>query len=252
MFLFYLILILFNIIQIDSSFERCRQTFGSNKYDLNQLSHLTILGEEKPYRYVLTPCGLVPTDKCGSSTLPLEQGMTSCQEKISEATFASAMGFLDGYGKSPNLEFNENPQGPGTGIVMTMRNALCNSGGRFVNVTFICDKSIKQPTKMNVVEDPKCKFTIIIIAAEACPIKEGITGGAIFIIILFVLIIIYLVCGILYNRYKQNQTGLAVIPNLSFWLLLGGMFVNGCKFTWNFVRNRGQGTLSSSVSYGSV
>ncbi|CAF3731932.1 unnamed protein product [Rotaria sp. Silwood1] len=190
MILFYVILILFNIIQIDSLFERCRQTFGSNKYDLNQLSHLTILGENNSYSYALTPCGLVPTDKCGSSTLPFEQGMTACQEKISETKFASAMGFLDGYGKSPNLEFNENPQGPGTGIVMIMRNALCNGNERFVNVTFICDKRIKQPTKMNVVEDPKCKFTMTIIAAEACPIKEGITGGAIFIIILFVFVLI--------------------------------------------------------------
>ncbi|CAF1165387.1 unnamed protein product [Rotaria sordida] len=94
-------------------------------------------------------------------------------------------------------------------------------------------------------------------AAEACPVKGGITGGgitggAIFIIILFVLIIVYLVCGIIYNRYKQNQTGLAVIPNRSFWLLLGGMFVDGCKFTWNFVRNCAQRTFSSSASYESV
>ncbi|CAF1050737.1 unnamed protein product [Rotaria sordida] len=257
MTLFYLILILFNIIQIDSSLNTCRQTFGPNKYDLNQLSHLTILGEEKPFRYVLTPCGLVPTNKCGSSTSSFEPGMTACQERIPDARFESAMGFLDGYGKSPNLLFNENPQGPGTGIVMTMRNALCNGHERFVNVTFICDENIKQPTKMNVIEGPICKFKIIVRAAEACPVKGGITGGgitggAIFIIILFVLIIVYLVCGIIYNRYKQNQTGLAVIPNRSFWLLLGGMFVDGCKFTWNFVRNCAQRTFSSSASYESV
>ncbi|CAF4362232.1 unnamed protein product [Rotaria sp. Silwood2] len=102
---------------------------------------------------------------------------------------------------------------------------------------------------MNVIEDPICQFTITIKAAEACPLKRGITGGTIFIIILFVLIMIYLVTGILYNRFKQNQTGLALIPNLSFWLLICGLFINGCKFAWSFFRNCGQGTSSSPKAY---
>ncbi|CAF2456754.1 unnamed protein product [Rotaria sp. Silwood2] len=105
---------------------------------------------------------------------------------------------------------------------------------------------------MNVIEDPICQFTITIKAAEACPLKRGITGGTIFIIILFVLIMIYLVTGILYNRFKQNQTGLALIPNLSFWLLICGLFINGCKFAWSFFRNCGQGTSSSPKAYESV
>ncbi|CAF5028902.1 unnamed protein product [Rotaria sp. Silwood1] len=252
MLLFYLIVILFNIIQIDCSLETCRQTFGSNKYDLNQLNHITLIGEDKTFRYAFNPCDLVPIDKCGKNSGSFEQGMTACQERILGTKFESPMGFLDGYGKLPNLEFSENPQGPGTGIVMIMRNAKCNGVERFVHVTFICDKSIKQPTTMNVIEDPMCKFMITVQAAEACPLKGGISGGAIFIIILIVLIIIYFICGILYNRVKQNQTGLELIPNRSFWLLLGELFLTGCKFTWNFIHNLGQGTSSSKMPYESV
>ncbi|CAF2045809.1 unnamed protein product [Rotaria magnacalcarata] len=250
--LFFLVLILFNIIQIDGSLESCRQTFGSHKYDLNQLSDLTILGTDGLFRYALTPCGLVPTNTCGKNALPFERGMTSCQERIEGTKFESPMGFLDGYGKSPNLQFSENPLGPGTGIVMNMRNAFCNGGPRLVKVTFICDKNIKKPTTMSISEKPTCQFTITIKAAEACPLTKDLTGGAIFIIILFVLIIVYAVSGVLYNRFKHKESGLALLPHVSFWLHLGGLTLNGCKFTWNCIHSCSRQTSTSSTTYESV
>jgi hypothetical protein len=252
MMLFYLILVLHNVIQIHSSLKSCRQTFGKNQYDLNQLSHLTILGDDNQgFRYALTPCGLVPTDKCGKNQESFENGMTACQERISTLSFESSMGFLDGYGKSPNLEFNENPQGSGTGIMMTMRNAQCNRQERLVKVIFICDKSAKNPTNMDVTE-ATCKFNITVKAAEACPVAGGLSGGTIFIIILLVLVVVYILGGVLYNRFKQNQTGLALLPHPSFWLLIAVLFVTGCKSTLNYVRNCGRGTPTSSTSYESV
>ncbi|CAF3782519.1 unnamed protein product [Rotaria socialis] len=250
--LFFLVLILLNIIQIDGSLESCRQTFGSHKYDLNQLSDLTILGTGGLFRYALTPCGLVPTNTCGKNTLPFERGMTSCQERIATATFEASMGFLDGYGKSPNLQFSENPQGPGTGIIMNISNALCNGGPRLVKITFICDKNIKKPTTMSVSENPACQFTVTIKAAEACPLTKDLTGGAIFIIILFVLVIVYVVSGVLYNRFKRKETGLALLPHVSFWLHLGGLSLHGCKFTWNCIRRCSWQTSTPSTAYESV
>jgi hypothetical protein len=251
--LFYLILLLIYVVQIDSELDSCRQTFGSNKYDLNQLSHLTILGEDLGYKYALTPCGLVPTDQCGQHPFPLDPGMTACQQNKAILRFESAMGFLDGYGKSPNIEFSENDDGPGTGVIMTMRNAICGANERLVNVIFICDKSVEKPTNMDVKEDPPCTFTIKVRAAGACPtggsiFGGGITGGAVFVIILLVLIVVYVVGGVLYNRFKNQEKGLALLPHPSFWVLLFGLFRDGCKTTWNFVSSCGQ----SKGSYNSV
>ena len=252
MLLFYLVVILFNVIQIDGSLAACRQTFGSNEYDLNQLDHLTLLGDDGAFRYALTPCALISTAKCGTSTQPFEKGMTACQERISSTTFESSMGFLDGYGKTPNIEFSENPQGPGTGVVMIMRNAKCNGAERRVTTTFICDQSVHNPTKMDVSEAPSCNFTIIVRAAEACPIGGGLGGGTVFIIILLVVIVVYLLGGILYNRFKLQQTGLAVLPHPNFWLLMLGSFVTGCRYTLSIFRNCGGGSSKSAAAYQSV
>jgi hypothetical protein len=248
MVLFYLILFLINIIQINSNLASCRQKFGSNTYDLNRLNHLTIMGEETIFRYAMTPCGLVPTSQCGPSSVPFEEGMTACQERFlgpAAPIFESAMGFLDGYGKSPDLEFIENTDGPGTGVIMRMRNAKCNGRERPVKVTFICDENVPTPTKMDVVEFPLCEFTITIKAAGACPVRSSGDGGAAFVITLLVVVVVYLVGGVLYNRFKHNQTGLAMLPHQSFWLPLFALFLNGCRFTLTFIRTGGKGPYDS-------
>jgi hypothetical protein len=259
MLLVYLILFLINIIQIESELASCRQTFGTNTYDLNQLSQLTITGQGFPYAYAITPCGIVPTSQCGPNGSPFEPGMTACQENIldpSNPRFESAMGFLDGYGKLPNIEFIENTDGPGTGVIMTMRNARCSGLERLVKVTFICDQGVKTPTDMDVNESPSCQFTIKIKAAGACPVgsdgpntgggSSGI-GGTVFVIILLVVVVAYLVGGVLYNRFKQDQTGLAMLPHPSFWLLVFGSFLSGCRVTLTFIRTCGKESSYNSV-----
>jgi hypothetical protein len=253
MVLFYLILFLINIIRIECNLPACRQTFGEHTYDLNRLSRFTITGEETIFRYALTPCGLVPTSQCGPSSVPFDDGMTACQERVSGPStprFESAMGFLDGYGKTPDTLFTENTDGPGTGVIMTLRNARCNGRERPVKVIFICDESVKTPTSMTVVEFPICEFTIRIKAADACPVRPssgGGSGGTVFVIILLVVVVVYLVGGVLYNRFKNNQTGLAMLPHPNFWLLIFNLFLNGCRYSLNFVRTGGKESSYNSV-----
>jgi hypothetical protein len=259
MFLVFTILFLINIIQIDSDLASCRQTFGSNRYDLNQLSGFTIVGEQAIYRYAITPCGLVPTSQCGENSSPFDPGMTSCQINLIGPIprFESPMGFLDGYGKLPNLQFTENTDGPGTGVIMTMRNARCSGVERLVKVIFICDRGVKIPTRMDAVEAPQCQFTIRIKADGACPISPGpgptptpgpgpsgntgTSGGTVFIIILLVLSAVYVIGTVSYNRFKENRTGLALLPHPTFWLLLCGLLMDGCRFTLSSIRARCEG-----------
>ena len=264
MILFFCVILFFiDINEIDSKYQPCEQTFGSNHYDLNQLSHLTIKGQETLFTYAFTPCGLVSTDQCGPpSSTPFEPGMTACQQRFKgpgSPTFESSMGFLDGYGKSPSFQFTENTDGPGTGVIMVMKNGICNGGERLVTVTFTCDKSILNPTSMEVVEFPICVFQIRIRAAEACPVAPTPTstpgggtttggstvGGVVFIIILVVVIALYLSSGIAYNKFRENETGLKLLPHRSFWLSLPGLFVEGCRFSFIFIRTCGKPSTNS-------
>lgn len=253
------LLLIIHVVSIENKLDACRQTFGQNKYDLNQLSDFTLFGTDGSFRYVLTPCGLVSTDQCGTSSLPFDNGMTSCQERISPPKFESAMGFLNGYGQTPDLEFAENPEGLGTGVVMTMRNAKCNFMERLVKVTFICDKTVTTPSTMDVAEQPTCVFTITIRAKQACPITgdgggnggTSMSGGTVFVIILVVIVAVYIIGGVIFNRIKRQETGLALLPNSNFWSSVFAFFIQGCKFTWLFLRTCGQST-STSNSYRSV
>ena len=251
----FLLLLLIRIIPLQSKLDVCRQTFGTNTYDLNQLSSITLLGSDTSFRYALTPCGLVPVENCGTSVEPFKDGMTSCQERVSPPKFESEMGFLNGYGQSPDLEFAENPQGSGTGVLMTMRNAKCNFIERLVKVTFVCDETVSTPSTMDVKEAPFCVFSMTVRAKQACPLSsdgsDSISGGTIFVIILFVVIVVYLIGGVAYNRMKRKETGLNLLPHPSFWVAIFGYFMHGCRFTWLFLRTCGQGT-SKSTSYQSV
>jgi hypothetical protein len=106
---------------------------------------------------------------------------------------------------------------------------------------------------MEVKEGPPCTFNIIIKAAGACPLapgNTGISGGTIFIIILLVVIVVYVIGVVSYNRFKENQTGVGLLPHPSFWLLLMESFLSGCRFTLSFIRTGGKG--SSGGNYNSV
>jgi hypothetical protein len=43
-----------------------------------------------------------------------------------------------------------------------------------------------------------------------------------------VFVVVYLVGGVLYNRFKNNQTGLAMLPHQSFWVPVFESFRDGC------------------------
>ncbi|CAF1133924.1 unnamed protein product [Rotaria sordida] len=151
--------------------DSCRQTFGSNKYDLNRLSEFTLFGSDDEYDYAFTPCAIVKPDACHGHTVSNEM---SCQYDHSFHMW-STMSFIDS--KSPwppnaNASYTENPDGPGTGILMTTTNGdPCFGVTRYMRIKFICDKTIEQPANMTVVQWIRCDFHVEVRAAQACPIQ---------------------------------------------------------------------------------
>ncbi|CAF0757670.1 unnamed protein product [Didymodactylos carnosus] len=252
MYSFLLLLLLLvhrHLIINGDKMASCQQTFGSSKYDLNSLNTFTLTGSDQEYNYAFTPCGIVPQTSCGGRMV---NGVMACQTSKTQS-FVAVIAYTDG-SKPTNATYTKDAKG----IVMTTINGDTCGPRRTMTATFICDKNIKKPTTMEVHEPrpPGCTFNIIVKAAGACPIGSsggGLSGGAIFVIILIVLIVVYLVGGLLFKRFKQNQTGIAAIPNLDFWLLLPTLIRGGLGFTWSKIRGVcGGGSTSASSSYQSV
>ncbi|CAF1022690.1 unnamed protein product [Rotaria sp. Silwood1] len=171
-FLFLALILLFAILNTaECAMDSCRQNFGSNKYDLNRLSEFTLFGSDDEYDYAFTPCATVKPDACHGHTVLNEM---SCQYDRSFQMW-STMSFVDS--KSPwppnaNASYTENPDGPGTGILMTTTNGdPCFGVTRYMRIKFICDKSVEQPTHMTVVQWIRCDFHVEVRAAQACPIQ---------------------------------------------------------------------------------
>jgi hypothetical protein len=170
-FFFYLILILVNVNLIKCFMGSCLQTFGSNKYDLNRLSNFTLHGSDSQSNYFLTPCGVLKSSPCYGNT---SQNAMGCQYQHQFKSW-SVMAYLDTkspWSRNGNATYQENPSGPGTGIVMTTSNGdICFDELRFMTTTYICDRTVSHPKTMTVVQLAQCSFTVEVRAMQACPLE---------------------------------------------------------------------------------
>jgi len=58
-----------------------------------------------------------------------------------------------------------------------------------------------------------------------------LSGGSVFVIILLVVIFVYVVGFVIFNKFKREATGLDIIPHRIFWISLFGYVRDGGKFT---------------------
>lgn len=122
---------------------------------------------------------------------------------------------------------------------MTIRNGdVCGGSPRTMNVTFMCDHKVKHPMSIDVDESPSCMFNIVLKAADTCPIGSSdnpvstlFGGGAIFIIVLVAIVIVYRVDGLSWKQFKQGHHGLETIPHREFWVTVPALIVAGCRFS---------------------
>ncbi|KAM9971242.1 hypothetical protein ACTFIW_011218 [Dictyostelium discoideum] len=78
--------------------------------------------------------------------------------------------------------------------------------------------------------------------------KNGIGGGWIFIIILLSFTTVYLVGGVLINKFKNEKSGLDLIPNKDSWSSLGGLISDG----FGFIKSKATGSTSGGNGYSSI
>uniref|UniRef100_H2Z8L3 Cation-dependent mannose-6-phosphate receptor n=1 Tax=Ciona savignyi TaxID=51511 RepID=H2Z8L3_CIOSA len=107
----------------------------------------------------------------------------------------------------------------------------------YSQVLLTCDPKIKNgQEEFSVISvDDDSYYTFEVKGESVCPTKSNhsLSGGSVLLIIFFVLLFVYLVGGILYNRYKNEKTGLDMIPNREFWSSLPGLIADGVKFIFS-------------------
>ncbi|KAK5574654.1 hypothetical protein RB653_009907 [Dictyostelium firmibasis] len=78
--------------------------------------------------------------------------------------------------------------------------------------------------------------------------KHFIGGGWVFIIILVSFVTVYMVGGVLINKFKNDKSGLDLIPNKDSWSNLGGLISDG----FGFVKSKITGSTSGGSGYSSI
>lgn len=86
-----------------------------------------------------------------------------------------------------------------------------------------------------LVDEPEtCNYTVEMKSKIAClggDGDDGLSGGAIFLIILFVCIFLYVAIGCIVCMKKYEKRGLDACPHKDFWFAIPGLTKDGCIFT---------------------
>ncbi|KAK7498648.1 hypothetical protein BaRGS_00010025 [Batillaria attramentaria] len=108
-------------------------------------------------------------------------------------------------------------------------------------VILICDQSATDP-KLHVIGDvSNGEYHFELTSKCACPngcggggphvtVEVSISIGWILVIIFLVVLVVYCVGGVAFNRIRLEKTGVEMVPNTSFWRALPGLVKDGCVF----------------------
>eukprot|EP01125_Pyxidicula_operculata_P002452 TRINITY_DN12314_c0_g1_i1.p1 TRINITY_DN12314_c0_g1~~TRINITY_DN12314_c0_g1_i1.p1 ORF type:complete len:221 (+),score=36.00 TRINITY_DN12314_c0_g1_i1:56-718(+) len=114
-----------------------------------------------------------------------------------------------------------------TGVELMYDNGDWGSFGR---VKILCNPDAD--TLMNIRGE---SFNKVIVAEgkQGCALVGGggLSGGSVILILLFVFAVVYLVAGVLYNKFRLNKDGIELIPNLDFWKDFPSLVKDGFFFT---------------------
>ncbi len=107
---------------------------------------------------------------------------------------------------------------------------------------------------INGVREDQETFTIHLESRCCCPGKckytnnsNGISGGAVFVILLVVLLFVYLVGGVMFLKFSRGATGSDMIPNRLLWTNIIGYTVGGFQYSTQVIRQR-----TFSVEYSKI
>jgi hypothetical protein len=82
---------------------------------------------------------------------------------------------------------------------------------------------------------------ICLVGRPVPKLKNGLSGGTVFIIVLVGVVFIYLVAFMSFNKFKRQATGVAILPHHIFWTSLPGYSLDGVMFIFRKATGKGTG-----------
>lgn len=126
------------------------------------------------------------------------------------------------------------------------------STARKAQIVFFC-ADVGLGTPVNLGENDYCEYIFLWNTCAACPMSSpirqncpgiyqsctasnGLTAGSILLIVFSVCVFLYVVVGVVYQRYVVGARGREQFPNFSFWATCCGDVAEGCSITLCFWR----------------
>jgi len=235
-------------VSSQASGDACKGRVGNFVYDLTGLKDAT-KGADQQTRdaggntYYYRPCQVLQETQCAIASDPSPAVCQKDTRKIPQ--------FHD-CGSMNQVSWSARSQGENTGFKIQFKGG---EEDRMSDVEFVCDHNANPGTFVTAspAENPTHFYHLIYTTKFACPQggdggdgggggggdggdDGGISGGWIFIIILICLTVVYLVGGVLWNRFRRDLRGLEMIPNYHFWVALPGLVIAGNIYLWRKAR----------------
>ena len=135
------------------------------------------------------------------------------------------------YKNSVSFSLN-NPSEPKDGVIAKYAGDM----KREAIVTYLCDKSLHEH-EISFSNDVKLVGRSLYISAHSkavCTASSGLSGGAIFLIILACLIVVYIIGGFAYSLIKE---GTLSFPHKDFWVEFGHCIVTAVTYMFSCGKN---------------
>lgn len=119
--------------------------------------------------------------------------------------------------------------------------AHCSGEQRKAHIMISCDGS-KTVGPLSVVlenrdRDIDCFYLFEIDSKAVCPVIESkLSTGSILLIVCVSCLTVYMISGVLYQRFVVGAKGIDQFPNFGFWSEIGNLSADGCDFV---CRSRG-------------
>jgi len=227
---------------------------STKKWDLSPLTKTSgdYGGTENPSEYLYHMNVCADLDICKA---PKTGAISSiCQFEKDATTWVASLGTM---GLPPPAVWGA-LAAPDDGVTFTFTNGdQCWIEGRQMIRTvvqvFKCQAD-KTDTSFTVSEDKiQCIFTVLLNTNIACQgdhpkppdptptnpttSSSGMSGGTVFLIIVFSVLPLYIGLGLVYGYKKKGVTGMDAFPNVEFWRDLPALVRDGARYSWNMTRS---------------
>ncbi|XP_067305239.1 cation-dependent mannose-6-phosphate receptor [Pseudorasbora parva] len=128
----------------------------------------------------------------------------------------------------------------------------CSKEPRKAMIMISCSTSAKNDFSVVLEDNEKpvdCYYMFELDTNVLCPgnstapiqqISSKLSGGSIFLIVVFCCLAVYLTGGFLYQRLVVGAKGVEQFPNYAFWSQIGNLSADGCDFVCRSRDNRQQ------------